>query len=130
MKRVQWIMVFILSSCSLKENLDYCNIDGIRFISWIDVFSHTESGYFYFFSRNCTSCNKIKGEVLSFLIEQRDYFLIEKDKDFKFTNDISSIYGVNNISEFAILGYPTLVFLENYVVTYIFSGVNEIRNHI
>ena len=64
MKRVQWIMVFILSSCSLKENLDYCNIDGIRFISWIDVFSHTESGYFDTRTASCCRSRNSKNSAL------------------------------------------------------------------
>ncbi len=130
---MKWYQLFIvcnlLISCS-TNTLDYKDIDSFHFIKWDGIFNISEYGYFYFYSYTCSACNRIKEEVLNFLIHQEIYFLIIKSDDFQYCHDDKISIGVNNIHDFRIEGTPTLMYLEKSKVNKILCGYVQIFNHI
>lgn len=130
MKRVLLFLSLVLFECNGNVNLDYKDIDNNKFIRWKEIFNHTESGYFYIFSYTCPNCEEIKSEVLQFLINQDNYFLIPKDDDMRFSSNEKSSLGASSIENLAIRGFPTLIHLESYIVDDIITGKTKILEHI
>ncbi len=130
MKKILIILSLMLTSCYEIKNYDYVDINNDKFITWYEIFNQTENGYFYFFSYTCTNCQKIKNQILQFLIKQDIYYLIEKSENIKYTDNENNVIGVRCIDEFAIRGFPTLMRLKQNRVYSICSGQTAILNYI
>lgn len=130
MKKILLILPLILSSCYKTKSYNYKDIEKSKFIKWNEIFNQTENGYFYFFSYTCPNCIKIKNEILTFLLKQENYYLIEKSAEFKYIDNVHEIIGVRYIDEFAIEGFPTLMQLKYNRVYSIYSGKTAIYDYI
>lgn len=130
MKKILLVLPLILISCYKTKSYDYTDIEKSRFVKWNEVFNQTENGYFYFFSYTCPNCIKIKNEILNFLLKQERYYLIEKSNEFKYTDNENEVIGARYIDEFAIEGFPTLMYLKQNRVYSIYSGKTAIYDYI
>ena len=127
------LLVF-MASChpqtqSKSSSLDY-GIMERQSISWAECLSQQEDHYLVFFhSETCSSCQEIKGDVISFASENicKTYFL-DIDKP---GNEISKcsvdeiVVGVDNINDFKIAGTPTIVEVQSGVTTANAPGKNK-----
>ena len=99
-------------------------------ISLEDCLSQSESRYLiYFYSETCGHCQQIKSDIVSFANDQimKTYFI-----DIKKPNNEVTIcqkdeieLGISNYRDLKILGTPTIVMVENGIVTKNVSGKEE-----
>ena len=121
----------VLSGCSTSENVqkefDYSDFENLK-ISWNLTFFAAKSQYFlYIYSLECLHCNNIKNEVLSFAND--DVFPIyfcEWNSDIPAGDDAQKTIGSTSIDEVFILGVPTLLQIDNGVLTSNCAGTNSV----
>jgi thioredoxin-related protein len=76
--------------------------------------------YIYFYSLTCSHCNSIKEEMIEFVINSDNLYYYSSIQDLQSTNGIPTYLEV----------VPTLVKVENGLITETVTGVIEIREHI
>ena len=111
--------VYSYSDVKGKEIL-YSNIFGIELDSY----------YVYFFSKTCSHCDNLKPFMVPKIQDRKDIFIVEASEQVVFLEDVSVTIGVSSIENFGILGYPSLVKIEEKVVTKNIAGINPIKNEL
>jgi len=107
------------------------NYDEIadRMILWDDVFKIVREKYFvYFFSKTCSHCRNIKDFMIEKILNNDNIFAVESSKDVVFVSDTSTTLGDIDKINFGILGYPTLIYVENYYLKNNEAGEKNIKN--
>ena len=134
----------MLGSCNKEEektNPNYPSYTSVDTYSYSDVkdkeilysniFGMEQSNYYvYFYSRTCSHCNDLKPFIIPKIIERNDIYLVEASEQVVILEDISVTIGVSSIENFGILGYPSLVKIEEKVVTKNIAGINPIKNEL
>lgn len=134
----------MLGSCNKEEektNPNYHSHTSVDIYSYSDVkdkeilysniFGIEQSSYYvYFYSRTCSHCNDLKPFIIPKIIERNDIYLVEASEQVVILEDISVTIGVSSIENFGILGYPSLVKIEEKVVTKNIAGINPIKNEL
>ena len=119
-----------ITDSSLPEDFSY-DIVVDKFIKWNNTFEVEEHDYYvYFFSPTCSHCNKLKNFIIPIIKEKGNIYLVESCAEIKFVKDTSMVLGVDNISDFGIIGYPTLVRISDKKVDSYFIGVQSIKNEL
>lgn len=122
--------VKFITESSTSEEYSYDFVED-RFIEWGDIFSIDENEYcVYFFSRTCSHCDKLKNFIIPIIKEKRNIYLVESCSEIKFVKDMHVVFGVDNVSEFGITGYPTLIKIVDKKVDSYFVGVESIKNEL
>lgn len=124
------LMFSLISSCQTTPSFDYSDFSEKRYISWEDMFLFDGCYYVYIFSKTCSHCEKIKQQVLAFLVKEDCFYLIEGNKDIPRTNHPEENIGETRMENVAILGYPTLFLLENKAIKQVWTGEYEITSYI
>lgn len=134
----------MLGSCNKEEkktNPNYPSYTSVDIYSYSDVkdkeilysniFGMEQCSYYvYFYSRTCSHCNDLKPFIIPKIIERNDIYLVEASEQDVILEDISVTIGVSSIENFGILGYPSLVKIEEKVVTKNIAGNNPIKNEL
>ena len=134
----------MLGSCNKEEektNPNYPSYTSVETYSYSDVkdkeilysniFGIEQNSYYvYFYSRTCSHCNDLKPFIIPKIIERNDIYLVEASEQVVVLEDISVTVGVSSIENFGILGYPSLVKIEEKVVTKNIAGINPIKNEL
>lgn len=98
---------------------------GEKLINWDDVpIINLDHYYVYFFSRTCNHCQRIKNLVIPILLERQIYYGCEASSEHQICSVI--MIGKINKIDFCILGYPTIIEIENREVIHNVSGENEV----
>lgn len=136
--------LLMLGSCNKEEektNPNYPSYTSVETYSYSDVkdkeilysniFGMEQNSYYvYFYSRTCSHCNDLKPFIIPKIIERNDIYLVEASEQVVILEDISVTIGVSSIENFGILGYPSLVKIEEKVVTKNIAGINPIKNEL
>lgn len=136
--------LLMLGSCNKEEektNPNYPSYTSVDIYSYSDVkdreilysniFGMEQSNYYvYFYSRTCSHCNDLKPFIIPKIIERNDIYLVEASEQDVILEDISVTIGVSSIENFGILGYPSLVKIEEKVVAKNIAGINPIKNEL
>ena len=126
--------VFILTGCEPNQRTEVKhNYHEIKdsLIPWSNVFDQPEHNYLvYFYSERCGHCNSIKNDIISYYLstEETMYFVCT-DIDAVFGSQ-SDLTGVNNITDFYILGTPFLARLVEYAIANYYVGASAITEFI
>ena len=99
-------------------------------IKWADCLTQEEEDYLVFFhSDTCSHCQEIMGDVIAFSHEdiKKTYFanIIFEGEKIRVEKDKEALVGVDNIEEFYIRGTPTIIEVENGVVTANIAGKDD-----
>ena len=136
--------ILFLVSCDVveePENMDYSSYTSAETYSYSDVkdkeilYSNifgvkSNSYYVYFYSRTCSHCNDLKSFIIPKIIERSDIYLVEASEQVTIVEDISLTIGASSIENFGILGYPSLVKIDEKVVSKNIAGINPIKNEL
>ena len=119
------------SSSTTSVNIfDYNDVKD-KTILWSNIFGiDRDSYYVYFFSKTCSHCADLKQFILEKALERRDIYFVESSEQVVFVKDVSQTIGLNSIEGFGIMGYPSLIKIENKTITKNLVGVSEIRREI
>lgn len=119
------LLLTCMSSCYKVPSLDYDDFEKTRFILWEEMFLFEGRYYAYIFSKTCPHCEKIKQQILSFLIKEDAFYFIEGNKDIPRTRNPQENIKETRIENVAILGYPTLFLLEDKMIKQVWTGEYE-----
>ena len=141
------VLVAVFASCSpvksgstnQNASKEYETIISDRTILWSDCLKQEEADYLVFiYSKTCLNCHEIMGDVTEFCLENiiNVYFVDKANKDNEITIcPIEKIeIGINDIDKLEIAGTPTLLRVNEGIVTANVAGkdpcltfLNEIR---
>ena len=142
-KTILLFITIVLGGCFMQENtsssktrtstsievLEYEDFKD-RFLLFSNIFSIDKENYYvYFFSRTCGHCNNLKPFILK-KAKEEDIYFVESCEEIVFSEDVSSTIGLTSIDGFAILGYPTLIKIEEKTITKNLGGIPLIRSEL
>lgn len=143
LKFLLMIPLFLLTSCNggnetenlIKEininiPIDHSYSEIAQFqITWSQMFDIESESYFvYFYSETCSHCVDLKNFIIEKALElQTIYFVKSSNADILSEDTISSI-NAGNSSEISILGYPSMIKIENYVCIKNVAGISQIKS--
>ena len=106
---------------------DYKDFENYK-ICHENVFFQAKSQYFvYIYSLRCGHCLAIKQDVLSYILEcKTPMYLLEYNENIKIASNVTNTIGINNIEELYILGTPTLLKIEDKILTLNVAGQDEV----
>ena len=105
---------------------DYSEI-SYRKIGWDDIFFQDKNEYkIYFYSLTCAHCKNLKNSVIEYALKNDDLFFIEANEKVVIKNDVSDTIGATSISQMGILGYPSLIKIDQKVCVFNVAGESEI----
>ena len=86
----------------------------------------SESFYAYFYSLTCSHCHELKDFIIEKGLERQDIYFIQSSANDQFTTDPNLVINAENPGDIYILGYPTMLKIENKKVTKNLVGNDEI----
>ena len=104
---------------SKENNHNYDEIEHLT-IEYENIFKQEEKQYFvYFYSLSCRHCYELKNDIIGYALcnKVRTYFVLECDK-IKYGYDTNLTIGSDNIELLFIKGYPTLIEINDYVLSF------------
>lgn len=114
------------SSISEIVEHDYKEIASKK-IDWNDMFNQGQNGYYiYFYSLTCAHCKNLKNKMIEYALKNDDLFFTEASEKVIILEDISKTIGSTSISTMGILGYPSLIKIEQKVCVFNVAGESEI----
>lgn len=133
--------VFALSSCtesgkiinffsfdSEEEKIehDYVEISEYK-INWEEIFQVQRDNYFaYFYSLTCGHCKNLKNSVIEYALKNKNLYFLEANEKIVIEKDVTHSIGAVSIEEMAILGYPSLINIQQGVCVFNVAGEKEI----
>lgn len=120
-------------SCANKELKTYDYNDVIeKKIRWNEIFFAANIEYFvYIYSNNCGHCNNIKQEIIRFILDDiYPTYLVEFNSNIPISTSIDDTIGVSDYVDVKIKGTPTLLKIENHILTMNIAGENQISTVI
>ncbi len=82
--------------------------------------------YTYFYSSTCSHCQELKNFIIEKALERKDIYFIKSSSKDKFTTDENLVINAGNPDDIYILGYPTMLKIENKIVTKNLPGNDKI----
>ena len=144
----QFLSILILQSCSVLRTsipfsssslitveahagYTYEDIDD-KVTYWSNIFTRLEDDYLiYLFSTTCNHCNAIKEEVIEFALSDiYPIYFIYSSPEITIDSKKAENIGVSSLSELGIRGYPTLLVLDDKVVTKNLAGESQITSYL
>lgn len=118
------------SSSNQSSQFDEMIPESLK-INWSDSFKQEDEEYLvFFYSDTCSHCHEIMGDVIAFTEEniKQTYFanIISSEGKMPIVKGGDPITGVDDISDFYILGTPTLIEIEEGTVTSHIPGKDAI----
>ena len=128
------ITCFLLTGCDQKEGESYTcrndySYDDVveKKIGWNEVLSKDKPSYFiYVYFPTCGHCKEIRQDVICFSLSRDDFFFCEYSKEIPVITYVEDTIGKNKIEEIGIVGTPTLLGVEDGVLTMNIVGKNAI----
>lgn len=112
--------IIIPTERSYKEVLDY----QLTLETIFDVDS--DCYYTYFYSETCSHCQILKDFIIEKALERGNIYFINSSSKDQFTTDPNLVIFAENPGDIYILGYPTMLKIEDKKVTKNLVGNEEI----
>ena len=90
----------------------------------------SNSYYVYFYSSTCSHCADLKEFIISTALDRGDIYFVKASEEIVFLKSIDETIGLSSIEGFGILGYPSLIKIEDHIVTKNLAGVLPIRSEL
>jgi len=117
-------------SYDVPVSYDYSDVNKFSLI-WSEIFSvELDEYYVYFYSTTCSHCMDLKDFIIEKAIKRGDIYFVRSSSLDQFTEDPNKSIGAENPGEIWILGYPTLLKIENKICTKSFAGNDKIINEL
>ena len=144
MKKIKlFFVLIILTSCSsfsnnistTNENISereivhsYEEIKHLK-IDWFEVFKQAKLDYFvYFYSLTCSHCNEIKNIVIDYALKHESIYFVEASEKVVISKNVEKSINSKNIEDLSIIGYPSLVEVNDLTCVKNIVGTNSILN--
>lgn len=111
-------------------NHDYSEISDYRII-WNNIFNIDSNDYFvYFYSRNCSHCEKLKNWVIEKRLNGTEIYFIEDSKDIILVKDVKFTIGASSAEKIGILGFPSMLKITNHLIEINVAGEEQIKTEL
>ena len=130
----------IVASCSpaksatnFKNNFSEYEIVSKQQIKWEEIFLQEENNYIvFFYSETCSYCHHMLNEIVSFANNEilPTYFLNTSENEVTFSNNQEPVIRVDSIEELSIKGTPTIIEIDEGLVTANIAGLDECLTYI
>lgn len=102
---------------------------GLFFIGWNEIFDVGKDDYFvYFYSSSCNHCYELKNWIIEQALSRGDIYFVKSTNKDVLKTDVKHTIGLGNVGDFAILGYPSLVQIQDKIIKKNVAGKNEIQS--
>lgn len=102
-----------------------------KHVFYSDIFSiGSDTYYVYFYSTTCSHCNNLKEFIISLALQRDDIYFVEASQEIVFLKSIEETIGLTSIEGFGILGYPSLIKIEEHIVKKNLAGILPIRSEL
>ncbi len=101
-------------------------------IYWSSIFSQKEDHYYvYLYSTSCTHCNSIKDAIIEYALEETsNIYFVSSSAEHNLSETVDKYAIVDSLDELYSRGYPSLLKLEEHVVTLNLAGVRDIIDEL
>lgn len=102
-----------------------------KHVFYSDIFSIESNTYYvYFYSTTCSHCNNLKEFIISLALQRDDIYFVEASQEIVFLKSIEETIGLTSIEGFGILGYPSLIKIEEHIIKKNIAGILPIRSEL
>ena len=102
-----------------------------KHIFYSDIFSiESDIYYVYFYSTTCSHCNNLKEFIIPLALQRGDIYFVEASQEIVFLKSVEETIGLTSIEGFGILGYPSLIKIEEHIVKKNLAGILPIRSEL
>ncbi len=126
-KIINLVILTLLTSCHIEESVSITRNESEIYVQFESVFDYN-TGYFYFYMDGCASCDSLKNHIVTYALNNDNFYLVIPSNKFNYGYDRSINIGVTNYQDIVITGFPTLLEIKNHKVSNNYVGVNEISN--
>ena len=107
---------------------EYFEVENL-FINWESILSQNMNTYYvYVYSTACVHCQEMKNWIIETTLNRDDIFFVKGSNKITIKTDVSSTIGATRVEEVAILGYPTLLKIENKTLVKNVAGNSKIMD--
>ena len=107
---------------------EYFEVENI-FINWESILEQNMNTYYvYVYSTTCVHCQEMKNWIIETTLNRDDIFFVKGSNKITIKTDVSSTIGATRVEEVAILGYPTLLKIENKTLVKNVAGNSKIMD--
>ena len=140
-KKIWFLLLNLILNTSCQSqtnatNMSFSNEDrkicDIVISYWNQLFAHPEQEYLnYIYSDTCYHCLSIKEEIEEFACScSVAFYFIPFEEDIPIGIDIEATIGATSVEECFIKGTPTLILIENWMVSFNIAGTENILQTI
>lgn len=143
MAKFYYLVIFlsILKSCSSSSisipccdseishitNHNYSEINQYK-ISWKNTFSQAKTSYFvYFYSLTCSHCEQLKNDIIEYALDNQNIYFCQNSEEIIISEDVYSTIGISSYEHLSILGFPSLIYIDNGILKSNIAGVPNIK---
>ena len=102
-----------------------------KHVFYSDIFSiESDIYYVYFYSTTCSHCNNLKEFIIPLALQRGDIYFVEASQEIVFLKSVEETIGLTSIEGFGILGYPSLIKIEEHIVKKNLAGILPIRSEL
>lgn len=128
------VIIGMLTGCRSKQdieldystNVDYEFLKEVQLDNYQSLFNFNKDVLVYIYSKNCHYCNSIKNQMINYVNNHQSFYVLEYSSDIPIKNVDYELIGVDNLNDFFIYGYPTLLEIANNTIVSYYLGVSEI----
>lgn len=86
--------------------------------------------YIYFYASWCPVCNEIKDRVIAYALQHQNIYFLNEPRGIKYAENISSTIGISSLDNLYIVGYPSLIKINNKTIEKNLAGDILILNEL
>lgn len=135
--------MFLLTGCNDQDvsnndtndvaiSIEHSYLEIEKFeITWSTIFDVGKSNYYvYFYSLTCSHCEDLKNFIIEQAQKREDIFFVKSSSKDQITNDPNLSINAENPGEIWILGYPTLLKIDEKKCSKNLAGTSQILNEL
>ena len=109
------------------QNFNYDDISDYELVrdAIFDVAS--DDYYVYFYSMSCSHCEELKNYIIEKALDRGDIYFVKGTSKDQITNDPKKSIGAGIPEDIWILGYPTLLQIQNQKCSKNLAGITQIK---
>ena len=145
MRNIYFLLIFpvLLGSCSITKKEEKIDIQNVvipdadheyfevedYFINWESILLQNLNTYYvYIYSATCIHCQELKNWIIETSLKRDDVFFVKGSNKDTIKTDVKSTIGATTTEQLAILGYPTLLKIENKTLVKNVAGNSKIMS--
>ena len=112
----------------IETSHEYFEVENF-YINWKDILVQNKDIYYvYIYSQTCSHCLDLKNWIIEKALERQDIFFMKGTNKDVIATDVSNTIGITSIENLAILGYPTMLKIQDKTLVKNEAGNSKIKD--